>query len=73
MRRIPNFYELTPDDRHTQRLWAMRIAVLYGTIALIAFVALAVGTHQSPTNQAAAGAGAVASAAGTKTSAVRPR
>ena len=51
MRRIPKFYELTPEDRRTRRLWAQRIAILYGTIALVAFAALAVGSHQSPSNQ----------------------
>src|SRR6476661_6106127 len=54
MRRIPKFYELTPEDRPTRRLWAQRIAILYGTIALVAFAALAVGSHQSPSNQSAA-------------------
>lgn len=74
MRRVPKFYELTPEDRHrTRRLWAQRIAILYGTIALVAFAALAVGSHQSPSNQAAAGATAVASATVAKSSAGRPR
>lgn len=73
MRRIPKFYELTPEDRRTRRLWAQQIAILYGTIALVAFAALAVGSHQSPSNQAAAGATAVASATVAKSSAGRPR
>jgi hypothetical protein len=73
MRRVTNFYELRPEDRRTQRLWAQRIAILYGAIALVAFAALAVGEHRSPTNQAAAGGAAVASVTITKTTAGRPR
>jgi hypothetical protein len=66
MRRIPHFYTLTPEDRRIQRLWTQRIAILYGAIALVAVAVLAVRAHQPPTNQAAAGAAAVASAAGGK-------
>ena len=71
MRRIPNSYTLTPEDRRVQRVWAGRIALLYGAIALIAAAALVARGHQPPGNQASTGAAAVASAMGAKTS-VRP-
>jgi hypothetical protein len=71
MRRIPNSYTLTPEDRRVQRVWTGRIALLYGAIALIAVAALAARGHQSAGNQASTGAAAVASAMGAKAS-VRP-
>ena len=71
MRRLPNSYTLTPEDRRVQRVWTGRIALLYGAIALIAVAALAARGHQSPGNQASTGTAAVASAMGAKAS-VRP-
>jgi len=71
MRRIPNSYTSTPEDRRVQRVWTGRIALLYGAIALIAVAALAARGHQSAGNQASTGAAAVASAMGAKAS-VRP-
>jgi hypothetical protein len=71
MRRILNSYTLTPEDRRVQRVWAGRIALLYGAIALIAVAALVARGHQPASNQASTGAAAVVSAMSAKTS-VRP-
>jgi hypothetical protein len=67
MRRIPNFYTLTPEDRRVQRQWTGRIALIYVAIAVIALAALVVRGHQPAGDQASAAAAAVASAAGAKT------
>jgi len=61
MRRIPNFYEPTPEDEHVYRLWVRRLTVFYSVIALVAVLALTLRPHQ-PANYTAAATKAVASA-----------
>jgi hypothetical protein len=61
MRRVPNFYSPTEEDRREYRRWVRRVAVFYGIVALIAAFALTIRTHH-PADQAAADSAAVASA-----------
>ncbi len=70
MRRVPSFYRPTEEDRRVYRLWVRWLAVVYGSIALVAVALLALRANL-PANQAGAPTATVASA-GTAHNVTRP-